>query len=54
MVRHLLAATAALLVAVGARAQAPARDAAPAAADPKVEALVKAAVEKASRSSATR
>jgi hypothetical protein len=42
---HVLAATAALLLAAGARAQAPAKD--PVLADPKVEAVVKAAVEKA-------
>jgi uncharacterized protein (TIGR04551 family) len=42
---HVLAASAALLLASGARAQAPAMEAAPV--DPKVEALVKAAVEKA-------
>jgi uncharacterized protein (TIGR04551 family) len=42
---HVLAASAALLLASGARAQAPAKDTAPV--DPKVEALVKAAVEKA-------
>jgi len=42
---HVLAASAALLLAAGARAQAPSKDAA--LADPKVEAVVKAAVEKA-------
>jgi len=46
MSRHLaLAAIAALLLAGGARAQAPTKDAAPV--DPKVDAMVKAAVEKA-------
>jgi len=42
---NVLAATAALLLAAGARAQAPAKEAAPV--DSKVEALIKAAVEKA-------
>lgn len=44
---HALAATAALLVAAGAHAQAPAKDAAPAPADAKVDPATRAAIEKA-------